>query len=75
MTEVFTNPKYRGATEVCIIIAMIFYFSGIPVITIVANNVFAQTTVTPAVAVQVLSVASLVGALIGPFVSNFGTIK
>lgn len=56
-------------------IAVLFYAAGVPVIPIVSNAIFSKTTVSPGVAVQVMSVTSLVGACIGPFVINLGKIK
>ena len=75
MSEVCTNPKYRYGTEVLCVIAIVFYMSGVAIIPIVSNSIFSQTTVSPEVAVQVMSVTSLIGACTGPFVINLGTMR
>ena len=59
----------------CILVALMFYSTGLPVITIVANSVFSKTKISPGVGVQTLSVISLIGAIIGPFMSIFGSFK
>lgn len=56
-------------------LAILFYGCGVPVITFVANNIFSKTTVNPTVGVQTLSVISLIGALIGPWMTYVATIR
>lgn len=75
MTEIFTEFKYKLGTEVTCMLAILFYACGVPVITFVANNIFSKTSVNPIVGVQTLSVVSLIGALIGPWMTFVATIR
>lgn len=68
MSEIFTEKMYRKGTEVAIMIAVLFYAGGIPVIPIVSNAIFSKTDVSVGLAVQLCSVASLIGACISPFI-------
>lgn len=74
-SEIFTEQKYKLGTEVTCLLAILFYGCGVPVITFVANNIFSKTTVNPIVGVQTLSIISLIGALIGPWMTYVATIR
>lgn len=75
MSEIFTEKMYRKGTEVSIMIAVLFYAGGIPVIPIVSNAIFSKTDVSVGLAVQLCSVASLIGACISPFIIQYIKIK
>ena len=50
-SDIFTMDKYKLGTEVCLMLAIFFYGSGVPVIPIVSNAIFSKTTVATVVAV------------------------